>query len=449
MSRRKILKITPILVTLNVFLLLFIIGFYTFRLIKYYKLENGKNDSNNTNLLVDKVLKNESYLDQTKGLVKNDDKTSYTYKGKVDDNYLIYSGNLYRILGIDNEKNIRAISENVITMMYSGLEKGYDDSYVNKWLNDTEKSKFTKDLYGLDLLTNSFRCEDKVDDMTKITCENLNMSNKVTILSLYDYYNAGGKSSFLNNGETYYLSTTDSSNGTYFITETGEVAKDQVSTKLHGVRPIITLSSKTELLSGNGSKDNPYVVEKHDIKELIDVYVGNYIELDGNKYRVIEKEADSVRVAGIEAIKKDNKLVETTFGTTSNKINVKTGIGLYLNKDVLTLLKNNKNIVDSSWNVGTLALDNLDYTALENEKVTMKIGMLNISDNFIDDVKNVFTLTRGIESDLIINVIKENGTVFGDNILSKYNVRIAFNLKNDLKIKNGTGTLNNPFVLGE
>ena len=104
MSRRKVLKITPILVTLNVFILLFIIGFYTFRLIKYYKLENGKNASNNTNLLVDKVLKDESYLDQTKGLVKNDDKTSYTYKGKVDDNYLIYSGNLYRILGIDNEK---------------------------------------------------------------------------------------------------------------------------------------------------------------------------------------------------------------------------------------------------------------------------------------------------------------------------------------------------------
>ena len=49
MSRRKVLKITPILVTLNVFILLFIIGFYTFRLIKYYKLENGKNASNNTN----------------------------------------------------------------------------------------------------------------------------------------------------------------------------------------------------------------------------------------------------------------------------------------------------------------------------------------------------------------------------------------------------------------
>lgn len=449
MSRRKILKITPILVTINIFLLLFIIGFYTFRLIKYYKLENDPTQSKSQNLLVEKVLRDESYVDQTKGLVKNDDKTSYTYKGNIDNNYLLYSGTLYRILGVDNEKNVRAISENVITMMYSGLEKGYDDSYVNKWLNDIDKSKFLKDLYATNLLTNSYRCEDKIDDMTKITCENLNMSNKATLLSLYDYYNAGGKSSFLNNGETYYLTTTDSSNNAYFITENGEIAKDQVSTKIHGVRPIITLSSKTELLSGNGSKENPYIVEKHDIKTLNDVYIGNYIEYKTYKYRIIQKDKDSIRVASIDAIKKDNKLIETIFDNTSNKINLKTGIGLYLNKDILSSLNNDKNIVDSTWNIGTLSLNNLDYTELETEKITMKIGMLNISDNYIGDVKNVFTLTRGIESDLIINVIKDNGTIYGDNITSKYNLRIAFNLKNNIKINNGIGTLDNPYVLGE
>ena len=220
MTRRR-LKITPVLVTLNVLVLLLIVAFYGTRMIKYYLKENGKsNDKDNTVLLVDTVLKKQSYVDLTKGLIFDEEKNEYRYLGEVDDNYLEYSGILYRIIGIDKEKNIKVISDKSVTMMYSGLEKGYDDSYVSKWLNDTEKSKFTKELYGLDLLTNSFRCEDKVDDMTKITCENLNMSNKVTILSLYDYYNAGGKSSFLNNGETYYLSTTDSSNGTYFITET-------------------------------------------------------------------------------------------------------------------------------------------------------------------------------------------------------------------------------------
>ena len=41
MSKRKVLKITPILIVLNVLILLFIVGFYTTRLIKYYIAENG------------------------------------------------------------------------------------------------------------------------------------------------------------------------------------------------------------------------------------------------------------------------------------------------------------------------------------------------------------------------------------------------------------------------
>ena len=58
MTRRR-LKITPVLVTLNVLVLLLIVAFYSTRMIKYYLKENGKsNDKDNTVLLVDTVLKN-------------------------------------------------------------------------------------------------------------------------------------------------------------------------------------------------------------------------------------------------------------------------------------------------------------------------------------------------------------------------------------------------------
>ena len=43
MAKKKILKITPILITLNILLLVVITSFYTFRLVKYYKLEHKKN----------------------------------------------------------------------------------------------------------------------------------------------------------------------------------------------------------------------------------------------------------------------------------------------------------------------------------------------------------------------------------------------------------------------
>ena len=71
MSKRKVLKITPILIVLNVLILLFIVGFYTTRLIKYYIAENGGfgEDEDKTVILAEEIIKKQSRLDETKGLV--------------------------------------------------------------------------------------------------------------------------------------------------------------------------------------------------------------------------------------------------------------------------------------------------------------------------------------------------------------------------------------------
>ena len=65
MKTKKVLKITPILITLNLLVLFTIVGFYTARLIKYYLLENGET-ADTTVYLVDEIKKKRSYLDETK-----------------------------------------------------------------------------------------------------------------------------------------------------------------------------------------------------------------------------------------------------------------------------------------------------------------------------------------------------------------------------------------------
>ena len=105
MATKKVLKITPILIALNILVLLVIIGFYTFRLIKYYLIENGNKYDENT-FLVDVIKKKQSFLDDTKGLVLNEETGVFTYKGDVDDNYVSYSGLLYRILNIDKNGSV-------------------------------------------------------------------------------------------------------------------------------------------------------------------------------------------------------------------------------------------------------------------------------------------------------------------------------------------------------
>ena len=453
MTRRR-LKITPVLVTLNVLVLLLIVAFYGTRMIKYYLKENGKsNDKDNTVLLVDTVLKKQSYVDLTKGLIFDEEKNEYRYLGEVDDNYLEYSGILYRIIGIDKEKNIKVISDKSVTMMYSGLEKGYDKSYVNKWLN-YDKDVSSSGVYennikeSVNYLSSTYYCEDIIDDIKNITCDKNTTNYKISLLSLYDYYKAGGKSSFLNNGETFYLGTLNKDNHNYYITSDGEVSINEISTRTYAVRPVITIISSSVLLSGKGTKDDPYKILEIKPSTLEDTTINTYVSFSNQVFKVIDNSTDATKVALNGVIKENDIDVVKSFGGKNNKYsNSKNTVGYYLNNTYLKTL-DSKNIIKSNWYIGALSLDNLDYSNEKNTKVNLSVGMLSLGDMFVGDINNVLTLSRGIESDQIINVINKEGNFYGDFITSKYNVRPALYLNNELKITGGNGTFDAPYELG-
>ena len=453
MTRRR-LKITPVLVTLNVLVLLLIVAFYGTRMIKYYLKENGKsNDKDNTVLLVDTVLKKQSYVDLTKGLIFDEEKNEYRYLGEVDDNYLEYSGIVYRIIGIDKDKNIKVISDKSVTMMYSGLEKGYDKSYVNKWLN------YDKDVSGsgvyennikesVNYLSSTYYCEDIIDDIKNITCDKNTTNYKISLLSLYDYYKAGGKSSFLNNGETFYLGTLNKDDHNYYITSDGEVSINEISTRTYAVRPVITIISSSVLLSGKGTKDDPYKILEIKPSTLEDTTINTYVSFSNQVFKVIDNSTDATKVALNGVIKENDIDVVKSFGGKNNKYsNSKNTVGYYLNNTYLKTL-DSKNIIKSNWYIGALSLDNLDYSNEKNTKINLSVGMLSLGDMFVGDINNVLTLSRGIESDQIINVINKEGNFYGDFITSKYNVRPALYLNNELKITGGNGTFDAPYELG-
>lgn len=451
MTKRR-LKIRPVLITLNVSLLIIIALFYTFRLVKYYLKENGHKDADTTILLVDELIKKQSYVDQTKGLVHDKNASIYRYIGKVEDNYLEYSGILFRIVGIDKNNNIKAISDSNLTLMYSGLEKGFDKSYVYKWLNKSDEKYsgiFENNMDSTDkYLTNTYLCDDVVSDLKNINCEKNNNALKITLLSLYDYASAGGKESYLNNGESYYLSTIDDKNNNYFINTTGDVGLNKISSKIYGVRPVITIKNDVALMHGDGSKTSPYAVIEKSISKLSDVYISKYINYSGNTYRVIST-GKNVKIALSNNIKDGDKYLEKTFGGKNNIYSTtKKTIGEYLNNTYYKSIKNNDLIVKSSYGIGSNTLDNLDYTAVYSKTNTFNIGMLTLGDMFISDTKNVLTMNRGIESSMIINVINKDGNVFGDLIASKYEVRPTMYLKGDISIVSGDGSIDSPYELG-
>lgn len=452
MTEKKPFIITTLLIILNVIVLLGIIVFYLARLIKYYKLENGDNDEDTPTLIVDEVKKKQSFLDETKGLVLDEKTGIYTYKGKVEDNYVKYSGMLYRILNIDKDNNMKLVSESNVTLIYPGFNKGYKKSYVNKWLNSSSDkySGIYEDTLtnSNSIITNTTFCADVIDDVSNITCDEKINDYKITLLSLYDYKMSGGKEGFLNNGDIFYLGSLNKDNKEYYVTSEGEIALKSQDSKAITIKPVITLNATNELIKGKGTKDNPYIVESHDIKLLGDAYINSIVKINDNTYKIIEVQKDKVKLTSTEVLKDKEENLSIKFGGSDSAYTVDNTVGKYLNKTFLNTLDVKDSVVNSEYYIGKLTLANLDYSALRNSKVKSKVGMLTIGDMFINETTNTFTILRGIEADDIINVLNENGNLYADRISSKYNVRPAFYLKYNLEITKGKGTMDSPYELG-
>lgn len=449
-KRKKKLKITPVLVTLNILVLFVIVIFYTTRLIVYYNKENKS--TNNDNLLVDNVIKKRSYVDLNNGLIYDENNNTYTYKGDAKDNYLEYSNILFRILSVDENNNIKLVTDDIVTTIYGNIMEGFEGSNINTWLNksDNEYSGiFESNLYNSDILLNSSLCIDKVDDLTNIKCEEVYDSSKITTLSLNDYYESGGTGGFLNINKSFYLNTLNSKNSHYFVTDSGDIGINNVNSKSFGVRAVITIPGNTKVISGKGSEYSPYKIEEHDIKKLSDLYVGNIISFSNSLYKVINISDTKVKVSSIDIIKSEDKEVVMSYGTNNTYSTKKDTLGYYLNNTYYNSLKGNKYIIKSSWPTGSINTLTLDYSSIYSSSVSANIGLLSLGDMYVNEVKNVFLINRGIGDDKMIDVVSKDGNIFGDLVTSEYNIRPAFYLDATLSIKSGDGTTASPYVVGE
>ena len=128
-------------------------------------------------------------------------------------------------------------------------------------------------------------------------------------------------------------------------------------------------------------------------------------------------------------------------------VNKSKTIGGYLNDEYLKSIENSDSIVEGKWYIGNLELGNLDYVNKYSSSVSYKIGMLSLADMYVQDINNVLTISRGIESSDVVIVITEDGNVYSDSISSEHNVRSSFFLKSSMEVTSGDGSLDKPYEL--
>ena len=183
-------------------------------------------------------------------------------KGSTTDNYIWYSGFLWRIMGINADGTVRLIIDENVTTIPWGIEdtaEDWDESHAKDWLNDYFYSR----LKGNDIITNQTWCSETTMELSssRTTCTN-NLSTeaaKVGLITLDEYNLAGGLRSYLNIAQWQWTMTPYNSSDAWLVGRNSNDYNFHVSS-VNGLKAVINVNSDVTITSGNGTWSNPYKI---------------------------------------------------------------------------------------------------------------------------------------------------------------------------------------------
>ena len=444
MKKRK-LKFDNIFITISLIFLCSLTILYSVRFIYFYTKEQK-------GLKVEEKITFSEYLQENDSKLQKEGK-KYIYKGKDVNNYVLYSGITFRIVSIENNQ-IKLVTDDTLTslvMAYDNVE--YENTYTNIWLNniddDLNSGKFISLLQDKNkYLVNTKTCIDTLDNYEVNKCKKYNKDYLVGLLSIDEYMNALANNSYLNNGTYFWLSNHNEEGNYWYVYDVGglsDKSKTEVTYHNYGVRPTITLNKKVTLISGDGSKENPYIISQNDNKLLVNRNVGEYVNYGGYTWRISGTDKDNnVKLVLADNLKVDKELISMAYDKGDSAY-LNTIVYNYLNTTFYDSLKNKELVVKHTWDDGMYNDDTkYDYRAIYNNSTEAYVGLLNIGDLFINDTDNYFLMTR---SSTKMEYSIQNNKVFVDLVTKELNVRPVIYLDGKINVEK-TGTKEDPFEIG-
>ena len=237
-----------------------------------------------------------------------------------------------------------------------------------------------------------------------------------------------------------------------------------------GIRPSINLLSNVEIISGNGSRDNPYRLEGDNDKNLKGTklntrYSGEYISFgtgENNLYRIVSHETPGLtKITSAEPLKENGAFKKIAFGNTYKYSSTNT-IGSFLNGEYLNNYIGEMNInlvnLDTIWYLGNVNGDKGYKLAKYQDEISniltsnttiATVGLLRYGELLLSQVNenntSYWTLTTAMNGGRIYNINEVNSLTY--NLTQNHGIKPALNLKYNVIITSGDGTKENPFTI--
>ena len=413
----------------------------------------------------------------------NTDDTDQTFiTGSNPNNYIWYSGKLWRAVSINNEeKTVKLVTQwNISTVNYDDDSSAFAGSYMEMWLNDTTVDGFLCNLRDYE----NFIVTDSVWDVTENDTSlgairrpngGATVTDAVGLLNIYEYQTSYKGTTFsngyLNNGLMWRTLTPSNSSSLRYVNINGTAGSGNPS-NAYGIRPSINLKSKINIVSGNGTVDNPYRLEGDNDTNLSGTllssrYSGEYVQFgndENNLYRIVSHETDGLtKITSAKPLKSSGSFITSTFGSNNIYSNTST-VGRFLNTDYLTNYVGDSysNMIEDSttWYLGAVGSGQnyrlAKYTdetgnTLTSSTTIAKVGLLRLgelmSGQFDRYENNVSFWLVNPYSSYYALAVGDLSSSANTGVWSSYGIKPSLNLKSNVIITSGDGTLQNPFEI--
>ena len=405
----------------------------------YFYLESKKAHENKNKVLSQTIIE-ENYKKNKNFKELNND---YYFYNDANNNYLTYSNLNFRIIKVNKNNEITIISDTPITSLSFGKNKTINNSYITKWLNK-EKDKTTGILQDnlnniTKYLVKSKICSDNITNIKKTTCKKIIKNKYISLLSITDYINTGGKKSFINNNYYTYL-TNNKNDDIWYINDEGTLETND-GTDIYGVKFTLTLNPTTTIIEGNGTKDKPYKIEDKT------KYFASYVKLDNDIWRVYEENENTLKLSLTNYLKRNNNVIQHNY-SNDNYIHNDTiygSLAYYLNNTYLNNLSYKDIIIeDKYYNYYYGKDNNYNYEESISKTIDTKVANLSIGNPFLNDLDNYFIATSPNKNDSSIYTTKKDYTLEETDVEEEKNIIPCITIKKD-NLKKGNGTISDPY----
>ena len=409
--------------------------------------------------------------------------------GEEPNNYIWYSGKLWRAVSVNNEaKTTKLVTQwNISAIPYNASgNTAFSGSHMEMWLNDTTVDGFLGNLRDYEnFIVTDAKWNATLTSSSSKPAETTMVEDAVGLLNYYEYVTsykgASYSNGYLNNGLQWWTLTPYSTSDLWFVSYNGSAYSNGNPSNTRGVRPSINLKSSVKIVGGDGTVDNPYRLNGDNDSDLSGTllssrYSGEYIRFgsgENNLYRIVSHETTGLtKIVSAEPLKSSGTFITSAFGSNTSFSSSNT-IGTFLNGEYLTKYVDSSYssmIEDSTtWYLGIVGVGasyklakytDTAMSSLTSSTTTAKVGLLRLGELMSGQFER-YTVKGGSSStgltetywtltpysSFFVWCVNRYDNAAGGIPSSAHGVRSSVNLKSSVHIVNGDGTLNSPFEI--